>query len=158
MDHSFCGRVHRRTFLADVGMGFTGLALGAMLQRDGQARAAEPHATPAWSPPSGTPHFAPRAKNVIWIFLSGGYSHLETFDPKPTLNKFAGKTYDETNLPNPFKSPLFRQRSRDVVGGDRLHSKILPLQIGFKKRGQCGVEVTDWWPHLSECVDDMAFV
>src|SRR5206468_812182 len=99
-----CGRVRRRTFLADVGLGFTGLALGAMLHRDGVARAEE---SPAWSPPDGRPHFEARARSVIWIFLSGGVSHLETWDPKPALNKHAGKTYDATGLPSPFKSPLF---------------------------------------------------
>lgn len=138
-------------------MGFTGLALGAMLHGDARADQPEAHA-PIPSPPDGKPHFTPRAKNVIWIFLSGGASHLETFDPKPTLNKFAGKTYDQTNLPNPTKSPLFLLRSRDVVGGARPHSKIFPLQVGFKKHGQVGVEVADWLPHLAECVDELAIV
>ena len=100
----------------------------------------------------------PEAKSVIWIFLSGGVSHLETWDPKPALNKHAGKTYDATGLPNPFKSPLFRERSRAVVGGDRTHAQIFPLQVGFKKHGQAGVEISDWWPHLATCVDDIAFV
>lgn len=104
------------------------------------------------------PTLAPRAKNVIWVFLSGGYSQLETFDPKPALNQYAGKTYQETPYPDPFKNPLFRERSRDVVGGDRLHSKILPLQVGFQRHGASGIAVTDWWPHLAECVDDIAFV
>ena len=48
--------------------------------------------------PDGRPHHAPRAKNVIWIFLSGGYSQMETWDPKPALNKYAGLTIDEINL------------------------------------------------------------
>src|SRR4051794_21099978 len=90
-----CGRIHRRTFLADVGLGFTGLALGAMLRRDGVGRAEE---APTWTPPDGRPHFAPRTKSIIWIFLSGGISHLETWDPKPILNTHAGKTYDATGL------------------------------------------------------------
>lgn len=150
-----CGRVRRRTFLADVGLGFTGLALGAMLQRDGVSRANEPA---SWVPPDGRPHFPPRTKSVIWIFLSGGVSHLETWDPKPILNKYAGKTYDATGLPSPFKSPLFRERSRAVVGDDRTHAQIFPLQVGFKKYGEAGVEISDWWPHLATCVDDVAFV
>src|SRR5947209_10389327 len=86
-----CGRVHRRSFLADVGLGFTGMALGALLHRDGIARAAEPRAD---SPPDGRPDFPPKAQSVIWIFLSGGVSHIETWDPKPALTRFAGKTYD----------------------------------------------------------------
>ena len=71
-------------FLADLGLGFAGLAMGSLLAQDGVVRAdadltAEAHA-------SRSP--AARAKSVIWIFLSGGVSHLETFDPKPVLNKY----------------------------------------------------------------------
>jgi hypothetical protein len=59
-----------------------------MLHRDGVARASEgKHA-----PPDGKPHFAPKAKRVIWLFFMGGVSHLESFDPKPALDKYAGKT------------------------------------------------------------------
>jgi len=142
--HTCCGRVHRRAFLADVGFGVTGMALGALLGREGRA---------------GEPHIEPRARSVIWIFLSGGYSHLETFDPKPALNRLAGKTYSETGLENPQKSPLFLERSRSVVGFDRdVYSKIMPLQVGFKRHGEAGIEVSDWLPHLAACVDDIAFV
>jgi hypothetical protein len=148
-----CGRVGRRTFLADVGLGFTGLALGAMLHRDGVAREVG-----APSPPDGRPHLPPRSRSIIWIFLSGGVSHLETWDPKPALNTHAGKTYDATGLPSPFKSPLFRERSRAVVGEDRTHAQIFPLQVGFKRHGRAGVEISDWWPKLATCVDDIAFV
>src|SRR5215813_4665071 len=88
-----CLGVTRRSFLADTGMGFTGLALGAMLFRDGAARAAGP---------DGRPHAAPRAKSVIWIFLCGGVSHVESFDPKPMLTKYNGKTIDNT----PYKDVL----------------------------------------------------
>ncbi|HVX16073.1 MAG TPA: DUF1501 domain-containing protein [Pirellulales bacterium] len=149
-----CGRVARRTFLADVGLGFTGLALSTLLHRDGVARADEANA-----PLDGLPHFAPRAKNVIWVFLSGGVSHLETFDPKPALNDFAGKTYDETTLPNPQKLPIYRERSRSVVGFDReVISTIMPLQVGYQKRGKLGCEVSDWLPHLGGVVDDLCIV
>jgi len=122
---SFCGR-SRRTFLSNLGLGFGGIALNSMLHQDGYVRGAEsgPHAKP-----DGSPHFAPKAKNVIWIFLSGGVSQMETFDPKPLLNKLEGKTYDQTSLPNPQKLPMYLERSRSVVGIDReLHSKIFPLQ------------------------------
>jgi hypothetical protein len=145
-------------FLADLGLGFTGLALGALLNRDGIARGD----APASSAPDGRPHFTPRAKSVIWIFLSGGYSHLETFDPKPALNKYAGKTFDKTPLPNPLKSPLHDKRSRSVPATDvnvrDKYAIIYPMQVGWKKYGQSGIEVTDWWPNLAGCVDDLAFV
>jgi hypothetical protein len=137
-------------------MGFTGLALGAMLHRDGVARA---ESNP---PPTGMPLFAPRAKSVIWIFLSGGYSHLETFDPKPALNKYAGKTFAQTPFPDPLKSPLHDRRSRSVVSDDvnkrDRYAVIYPMQVGWKKHGHSGMEVTDWWPQLATCVDDIAFV
>ena len=84
------GGVARRAFLADMGLGFTGLALGAMLHRDGLA------STVAWAPPDGKPHFAPRAKSVIWLFMNGGVSHMESFDPKPEITKYAGKTIANT--------------------------------------------------------------
>ncbi|MCE9530393.1 MAG: DUF1501 domain-containing protein [Planctomycetes bacterium] len=146
----------RRVFLSDFGMGFTGLALGAMFHKDGIARAA---ADPF---PDGRSHFAPKAKSVIWIFLSGGYSHMETFDHKPALNKYAGKTFEQTPFPNPIKSPLHDKRSRSVVNDainvrDK-YSTVYPLQVGFQKYGQSGIEVSDWLPHIASCVDDIAFV
>src|SRR5207244_7609131 len=90
-----CTGIHRRTFLADTGMGFTGLALSAMLFRDGVARADNPS-------PDGQPHFTPKAKSVIWIFLCGGVSHVESFDVKPELNRYAGQTIENT----PYRSVL----------------------------------------------------
>jgi hypothetical protein len=150
-----CGRIARRTFLADVGFGATGLALGALLHQQGVAKGSE---TAAQSP-TGQPHFPARAKNVIWIFLSGGCSQLETFDPKPALNRHAGKTYDETPFQNPLLDPLYEGRSRSVVGVKRkTFPKILPLQVGHRKRGELGIEVSDWLPHLAECVNDLAFI
>src|ERR1051326_3651916 len=85
-----CGRVSRRTFLADTGMGFTGLALSALLHQDGVARG---ETLPR---PDGRPHFEPKAKSIIWIFLCGGVSHVESFDVKPELNRYAGKSIDAT--------------------------------------------------------------
>jgi hypothetical protein len=148
--------IHRRTFLADLGHGLTGLVLGAMLHRDGVARA-----TPgAWSPPDGKPHFPPKAKSVIWLFMNGGVSHLESFDPKPALTKYAGKTIAET----PFKDaqdPEKLKLARVVVVNDangQQRNKLYPTQVGFTKRGQSGVEVSDWFPHLGACIDDIAVV
>ncbi|HEX5273481.1 MAG TPA: DUF1501 domain-containing protein [Gemmataceae bacterium] len=155
--HCGCGHVHRRTFLADMGMGFVGLALGAMLHRDGVVRASEPA---AWSQPDGRPHRAPKAKSVIWLFMNGGVSHLETFDPKPALNKYAGKTIAET----PFKDtqdPEKLKLARVVVVNDangQQRNRLYPLQVGFKKRGRSGIEVSDFLPCLGDCIDDIAVV
>lgn len=137
-------------------MGFGGIALNSLLHQDSVARAGSAERQQR---PDGRPHFAPRAQNVIWIFLSGGVSQLETFDPKPLLNRMAGKTYDETNLPNPQKLPMYLERSRSVVGFDReMHARIFPLQVGFRRYGQNGLEVSDWLPHLASCADDLAVV
>ena len=148
-----CPGVTRRSFLLDTGMGFTGLALSAMLFRDGIASASPVN---AWRPPDGQPHFAPRAKSVIWIFLCGGVSHLESFDVKPELNKYAGKSIAET----PYKGVLATE-GKDIVGGNPNHGNrkvIMPLQTGYKAYGQCGLVVGDWFQHIGQCADDLAVV
>lgn len=144
--------MNRRTFLADVGLGFTGLALGAMLNRDGFSSEAR------WTPPDGKPHHAPKAKSVIWVFLSGGVSQMESFDPKPALTKYGGKTFTDTPFEDPLKSPLFFKHSRDVVGGTRPYPKIFPLQVGFRRHGQLGIDIADWFPNIAGVADELAFV
>lgn len=145
-------RLNRRGMLSDLGMGFGGLALGSLLSAEGVNRT-------AYAQELNRSNIVPRAKNVIWVFLSGGVSHLETFDPKPLLNKFAGKTYDETGLPNPQKLPVYKERSRSVVGFDReVISTIMPLQIAFKQYGQNGTWVSDWLPNLAQVVDELCIV
>lgn len=152
-----CGTpgIHRRAFLADLGMGFTGLALSAMLHRDGYASA------PAgWSPPDGRPHFTPKAKSVIWLFMNGGVSHMETFDPKPMLTRYAGKTIAETPYSD-VQDPERLRLARVVVINDangQQRNRILPLQVPFRRHGQNGIEISDWFPHLASCADDIAFI
>lgn len=148
----------RRQFLADVGMGFTGLALGAMLQRDGVVRAEAPR---AWSPPNGVAHFAPKAKSVIWLFMVGGVSHMESFDPKPELNKYAGVEIGNTPHKDVLAAKYLDDNLRVVVPNDangHMRLKLFPMQVGYRKRGESGIEISDWWPHLGECIDDMAIV
>lgn len=137
-------------------MGFTGLALGAMLHRDGILRGEEA-ATPGLN---AAPPLAPRAKNVIWYFMLGGTSHLESFDPKPAVSEHAGKTIDESPYGSAVvNSPYYRKNVRDFAGTPRdLMPKLYPLQVGFSKRGESGIEISDWWPQVSECADDLAVV
>jgi hypothetical protein len=132
-------------------MGFTGLALAAMLYRDGVARA-DPGDNP---PPDGKPHFPPKARSVIWIFLCGGVSHVESFDPKPELNKYAGKSIAST----PYKEVLNPERLKNVVAANPEHGgrKILmALNTGFRRYGRSGLAVADWWQHVGSCADDLA--
>jgi Protein of unknown function (DUF1501) len=153
---SCCGRVNRRVFLADCGMGFTGLVLGAMLNRDGMVRA---EGRGEWLPPDGKAHFAPRAKSVIWLFMLGGVSHIESFDPKPMLQRYAGKTIEDTPYKAVLDSPFTKKNVVEFVAGQRkLMTKLFPPQVGHRKRGQSGIEISDWWPHVGDCVDDLAIV
>jgi hypothetical protein len=153
---SCCGRVNRRVFLSDCGMGFTGLVLGTMLQRDGILRASTPSVE--WSLPDGKPHFTPKAKSVIWLFMNGGVSHLESFDPKPELNKYAGFSIDETPYKKVLDSPFVKKNVQEVVADRKMMKKIFPLQVAHKKYGQSGIDVADWWPNVGGCVDDLAIV
>lgn len=143
----------RRTFLSDLGLGFTGVALAAMLQRDARGGVA------GWAPPDGRPHFAPKAKSVIWLFMNGGVSHMESFDPKPEITKHAGKSIAET--------PYADVQSPDKLAGQRLtvpdangqqRNKLFPLQVGFRRHGASGIEVSDWFPHIARNVDKLAVV
>lgn len=143
----------RRAFLADLGLGFTGLALGAMLARDGVGSPAE------WTPPDGKPHFAPKAKSVIWLFMNGGVSHLESFDHKPEITKHAGKTIAETpyaDVQNPAKLALERAPVPDANGLQR--NVLFPLQTGFRRHGESGMEISDFFPHTARNADRIAVV
>jgi hypothetical protein len=145
----------RRAFLADTSKGLAGLALGTLLQQDGIVRAGE---HPGGGP-TGLPHFAPKAKSVIWLFMIGGTSQMESFDPKPELNAYGGKSFEETPYQHLLESPLVNQNLRELIAGlHQVRQTIYPLQVGYKKYGQSGVEISDWWPHLATCVDDMAIV
>ena len=147
-----CDRPTRRAFLADTGMGLTGLVLGAMLHRDGFGQEDR-----KWAPPDGRPHFAPRAKSVIWLFMKGGASHMETFDPKPELNRYGGKAIGETPYKDVYTKGSLRELTKGTLAANT-GAVLLPLQVGFKKRGESGIEVSDWWPHVGGCVDDLAVV
>ncbi|HEY1052305.1 MAG TPA: DUF1501 domain-containing protein [Prosthecobacter sp.] len=114
----------------------------------------------AWQPPDGLPMSTPRAKRVIWLFMRGGVSHMESFDPKPMLTKYAGKSIGDT----PFKdvqNPEKLKNVRVVVVNDangQQRNVIYPLQTGFKRYGQCGIEISDWFPNIGSCADEIAFI
>ena len=151
--------ITRRGFFTDIGMGISGVALTAMLHRDGFAQADDVDAT-GWRPPDGRPHFAPKAKNVIWLFMIGGTSHVESFDPKPAVNHYAGKTIAETPFADALKNKLTGNLRVLLQDKPELHIRrtLYPLQVGFRKRGESGIEISDWWPHLGDCVDQIAVI
>lgn len=141
---------HTRRQVLGSGMGLGALALNAMLQRD--AAASSSHSLLA--------DVQPKAKNVIWLFMRGGVSHMESFDPKPALTKHAGKSINDS----PFKSvqdPEKLKKVRVVVVNDangQQRNKLYPLQVGFRKYGQSGIEISDWFPHIGSCADDISFI
>ncbi len=139
----FCRRT-RREFLWQSGCGFGALGLTALLDGDGffgnRAQAATKFVNPM-APKS--PHFDGKAKACIFIFCYGGPSHIETFDEKPKLYPLDGKTI-------PVKT--FGR------GGHKNVGRVVGPQWTFKNYGQCGKRVSDLFPHVGSCVDDIAFI
>jgi hypothetical protein len=143
---NFCGRT-RREFLWQTGAGFTGLGLIDLLTRGGffdqQSVAADGAAQ--WKNPLApkSPQLPPKAKSVIFLFMYGGPSQVDTFDYKPKLYGLDGKN---------IKLKTFGR------GGKRSESRVVGPKWKFKQYGQCGKRVSDLFPHLATCVDDIAFI
>jgi hypothetical protein len=124
-----------------MGTGFGTLGLASVLSEAGllgprtaQAAAASPLAPKA-------PHFPPRAKRVIFLFMNGGPSHVDTFDPKPTLEKYAGQQPAE----------LTKNYPRSV-------GKLFPSPFKFQKHGAGGVEVSELYPHVARMIDEICVI
>lgn len=137
--------IHRRSFLMNSGTGLCSIALAAMLAKD-QA-VARVFADDAVSDPLAPkePHIKPRAKSVIWLFLEGGPSHLDTFDPKPVLQTLAGK-------------PMPESFGRPITAMGTASNTLMPTKRTFKNYGQSGIPVSDWLPNIAEHVDDLAIL
>ncbi|HMB28555.1 MAG TPA: DUF1501 domain-containing protein, partial [Blastocatellia bacterium] len=135
----------RRDFLANAANGFGSLALSYLLARDANAfdGGADRKLFNPLAPKQ--PHFAAKAKAVIFLYMVGAPSHMETFDPKPTLDRLHGQ-----QLP-----PSFGEiKSQFIKAG----TPLLGSAWKFRKYGQSGLEVSDLFPHLATCVDDIAFI
>jgi len=126
--------------LGKAGAGFGSLALSWMLQRDAQAAAPLPN--PLAPKP---PHIGGKAKSVIFLFMDGGPSHIDTFDPKPEVNRLAGKP-----LPSHIKA------SFTAMGVSR--NPILTSKRKFTNYGQSGIPVSDWMPETGKCADQLCVV
>ncbi len=144
--NTFCGQT-RRDFLHTMGGGFTSLALTGMLAKDGflsnQAVAADGETE--WKSPlhPKASHFPGKAKHVIFLFMYGGPSHVDTFDYKPKLYPLDGKTIDVKTFGR---------------GGHKKQGRVVGPKWEFSKYGQCGKPVSTLFPHLAKHVDDMAFI
>jgi len=130
--------VTRRDVLVRAAHGFGSLALASLLPPPAQAQLANPLAAKA-------PHFAGKAKSVIFLFMVGGPSQVDTFDPKPALEKFNGQP-----LP-----PSYGTVVSQFTKGD---TPLLRSPWTFNKYGQCGRDVSTLFPNIAQCVDDLCFV
>jgi hypothetical protein len=125
-----CGRISRRHFFHQAGGALFGAALGTLWAEDGQIEAA-----------LAGPHFEPKVKSVIFLFMCGGVSHIDTFDPKD--NKYAGKMINAIGF-------------GDNVA--EMQRPVIPILRTYKRYGQSGIPVSDWFPHVGGVVDDIAVI
>src|SRR5437588_5673823 len=131
----------RRSFLSQAGGGFGALALASLLN-DGRAAAATTSTSADGPKP---PHFEPRVKRVIWLFMHGGPSHVDLFDPKPDLVKYGGQP-----LPESFGPVMTRRK----VAQNPLLAPVMP----FAKRGESGLEISDFLPFIARCADELCVI
>ena len=133
--------VNRRQFLRRAGGGFGMLALTSLLGDAGLLQRAFAN-TPTNPLAPKAPHFKARAKNVIFLFMSGGPSHVDLLDPKPDLIRLAGQ---------PIPESFGTFKTRRAVAKNKLLAPVRP----FQKRGQSGIEISDFLPHIASCADDL---
>lgn len=130
--------LNRRRFFATGASGLGALATASLLNEDGLL---------ASDATAGIAHFAPRAKRCIYLFMEGGPSQMDLFDPKPRLNELDGQPMPESLLQE-IKFAFIQKDSARLMGSPRK----------FRRYGECGMELSDLLPHLSTCVDDIALV
>jgi len=134
----------RRDFLFEAGGGLSGLALAHLLGQDKMLAAdgcASANVTNSPFLPKA-PHFAPRAKRVISLFMSGGVSHMDTFDPKPALAKYAGQ-------------PLTGKG--DIVVRQGHPGPLMPTPFQFSRHGESGLEISEIFPHVAKHADSLVW-
>ncbi|QDU75809.1 hypothetical protein Pan97_28510 [Bremerella volcania] len=143
MKYSMCNNVEhpnsRRDFLCRAGGGFGALAYAALT---GESLFAARNDSPA---AEKIPHYRGRAKNIIWLFMEGGPSHLDLFDYKPELNRLAGQT-----LPDSFPRP--------VTAMGEINSPILECKRKWSQCGESGLWISDWLPHHHAIADELCVI
>lgn len=138
----FCGNVNRREFLSTVGGGFPALALTGMLGQEGFFNKA--NAASSLNPLAAKPPMVKgKAKSVIFLFMYGGPSHIDTFDYKPQMVGMDGKTIQVKTFGR---------------GGKKNEGRIVEPKWKFKQYGESGKYVSDLFPHVGSCVDDISFI
>ena len=138
MDDTTLRQLARRQFFRNSACGFGSLALGGLLADTARAERRNPLAV-------REPMFAPRAKRVIFIFMQGGPSHVDSFDPKPELIARHGQTIDFTGV----RADTFGKASK---------RKLMKPLWKFRNYGECGAPVSELFPHIAQHVDDLCFI
>src|SRR5499426_1463482 len=141
-DRHYSRTARRRDFFTRVGSGLAGIALAQMLHDDSLLAAAT--SVDPMAPKK--PDHPPTAKSIIWLFMEGGPSHIDLFDPKPKLQELSGQP-----LPDSMK-PKFTAMPGTSKNG------LMPSKRTFKQYGQSGMWVSDWYPNIAEHVDDMTVI
>ncbi|REK12574.1 MAG: DUF1501 domain-containing protein, partial [Planctomycetota bacterium] len=134
----------RRAFFEHVGAGFAGMALASLLENELLATTSEPATAPPTDLVARQPHFAPRAKSVIHLFMNGGPSQMDLFDPKPELEKRHGEAFFDKiagEVENPHEA-----------------GALMKSPFRFRQRGESGMWISDALPHLATCADDITLI
>jgi len=132
--------VSRRQLLTRSGMGIGGVALAGLLCKPAAGESASPAApTSALGP--RPPHFKPRAVRIIHLFMNGGPSQIDLFDPKPLLKKYEGKVLKD-----------------DLKADKRIGGVGLPSPFAFAKHGQSGIEISELLPNIARHADDLCVI
>jgi hypothetical protein len=129
----------RREFFTQAGSGLAALALGALAADEAKAAGKGDPMAPK------PPHHQPKAKSVIWLFMEGGPSHIDLFDPKPALEKLNGK-------------PMPESFGRPITAMGTANNTLMASPRKWKQHGQSGLWVSDWYPHIAQHVDDLAVI
>ncbi len=130
----------RRAALRQIACGFGGVALSGLLASESLGEAARSSSTNPLASKSG--HFPAKAKRVIFLFMHGGVSHVDTFDPKPKLTQMNGQ-------PLPIQKPKFEFAAT---------GNLLKSPWKFQKYGNSGIEVSELFPHVASCIDDICVI
>ena len=133
--------ISRRQILARMGSGFGLLGLAGVMSDGGLVSNAAAGLNSVSPLAPKAPHFAPRAKHVIFLFMNGGPSHVDTFDEKPALTQYAGQQPEE----------LTKNYQRSV-------GKLFPSPFKFQKHGECGTNVSELYPHVAGVIDDLCVI
>src|ERR1041385_4836605 len=131
----FVPRSNRREFLMRSCGGLGALAISSMLQGADRVDPLAPK----------KPDHVPSARSVIWLFMEGGPSHIDLFDPKPELEKLAGKP-----MPDSFGRPITAMGTAS--------NTIMPSRRSWKRYGECGLTVSDWYPEIGSHADELAVI